>query len=104
MSTLDEREAAFEKRFAVAEDARFRAPVARDRRVGLWAAHWLGVGETDVEAFVSAFAQECVGKDDALIAVDLAARFASASRPMEPERIRRKIAAAQAEADSPPRS
>ena len=100
MGSFDEREAAFEKRFAVAEDARFRARVARDRRVGQWAAHWLGLGEADIEASVSAFAQDCVGKDDSVIAVDLAAGFAAASRPMEPARILRKLAAAQAEADS----
>ena len=98
MGTFDAREAAFEKRFAVAQDARFRTRVARDRRVGQWAAHWLGLGEADAAAFVSAFAQECVGKDDRLIAVDLAARFAAASRPMDPARIRRKLDAAQAEA------
>jgi len=100
MASFDEREAAFEKRFALEGDRRFIARVKRDRRVGLWAARSLNLGEGETEAYAAAFAQASIGKSDDFVARDLLARFAAASITMDIERVRRKIANAQSEADA----
>lgn len=100
MSEFDEREAAFEKRFAMEGDRSFRIRVRRDRLVALWAADWLGVKADEREAYASAFAERNVGRDDAAIAADLLQRFAAASKPMEKDRVERKLAASMAEAQA----
>jgi hypothetical protein len=104
MASFDEREAAFEKKFALEGDRRFIARVKRDRRVGLWAARLLNLGEGEWEAYAATFAQASIGKSDDAVARDLLARFAAASAPMDDDRIRRKIASAQAEADAAERT
>jgi hypothetical protein len=100
MSGFDEREAAFEKRFALEGDKEFRVRVRRDRLVALWAAEWLGVKDDERETYVSAFVEHNVARDDLAIAGDLNERFAAANKPMEKERIERKLAAALAEAQA----
>jgi len=42
MTTFDKREEAFEKKFAVDEDLRFKAMVRRSRLIGLFVAEKLG--------------------------------------------------------------
>jgi len=43
MSTFDRRTKAFEKRFALDEERRFKAEVRRNRLLGFWAAERLGI-------------------------------------------------------------
>ena len=100
MASFDEREAAFEKKFALEGDRRFIARVKRDRRVGLWAARLLTLGDGEGEAYAAAFAQASIGKSDDAVARELLARLAAAKVPIDEDRIRRKIASAQAEADA----
>ena len=54
MTTFDEREKGFEKKFAHDQDLRFRAEARRDRLVGEWAAAQLGITGADVDAYVKA--------------------------------------------------
>src|ERR1700749_4691712 len=42
MTTFDKREEAFEKRFALDEEERFKAVARRNKLLGLWAAEKLG--------------------------------------------------------------
>ncbi len=100
MSGFDEREAAFEKRFAMEGDKGFRIRVRRDRLVALWAAEWLGLKADEGETYAAAFVEHNVGRDDSAIAVDLTERFAAANKPMEKDRIERKLASALAEAQA----
>jgi hypothetical protein len=70
MTTFDKREEAFEKKFAIDEELKFKAEARRNRLLGLWAADKLGLsGETATiyarEAVAGAFAQ---GGDKAVIA------------------------------------
>jgi hypothetical protein len=79
MTTFDKREEAFEKKFALDEEQKFKAGARRDRLLGLWAAEKLGVsGEA-----ANAYAKEIVaakfseGGDTAVVRKvmgDLAAR------------------------------
>jgi hypothetical protein len=51
MSTLEDREKGFERKFAFDEELRFRATARRNRLFGLWAAEKLGKSEADAEAY-----------------------------------------------------
>ena len=69
MTTFDNREAAFENKFALDEELRFRATARRNKLLGLWAAQQMGKSGQDAEAYarsvVLADFQEA-GDDDVL--------------------------------------
>ena len=59
MTTFDEREEAFEKKFALDEEQKFKAEARRNRLLGLWAAEKLGLtGEA-----ATAYSKEVVTAD-----------------------------------------
>jgi hypothetical protein len=79
MTTFDKREEAFEKKFAVDEELRFKAEARRNKLLGLWVAEKLGISGAEV----GAYAKEVVaaefgdaGDDDVVRKVmgDLAAK------------------------------
>lgn len=51
MSTFDDRENAFENKFAHDEEMRFKADARRNKLLGLWAADLLGKTGDDAEAY-----------------------------------------------------
>jgi len=51
MTTFDERERAYERKFALDEELRFKATVRRNKLVGLWAAEKLGLTGPDADAY-----------------------------------------------------
>ena len=51
MSTFDQREKAFENKFAHDAEMQFKAEARRNRLLGLWAAHIMGMEEADAEAY-----------------------------------------------------
>jgi hypothetical protein len=51
MTTFDDRESAFENKFAHDEELRFKALSRRDRLVGLWAAEKLGKSGEEADAY-----------------------------------------------------
>lgn len=51
MTTFDEREKAFERKFAHDEELRFKATVRRNKLFGLWAAEKLGLSGDEAEAY-----------------------------------------------------
>ena len=69
MTTFDNREAAFENKFALDEELRFKATARRNKLLGLWAAQQMGRSGADAEAYaksvVLADFQEA-GDDDVL--------------------------------------
>jgi hypothetical protein len=70
VTTFDKREEAFEKKFALDEELKFKAEVRRNRLLGLWVAERLGLlGDAAVvyarEAVAGAFAE---GGDKAVVA------------------------------------
>ncbi|MFN3685982.1 DUF1476 domain-containing protein [Salinarimonas sp.] len=54
MTTFDEREAAFEKKFAHDEELRFKSMARRNRMLGLWAAERLGKSADEAEDYARA--------------------------------------------------
>ena len=51
MTTFDEREKAYERKFAHDEELRFKSTVRRNKLIGLWAAEKLGLSGDDAEAY-----------------------------------------------------
>ncbi|EDM71022.1 phosphoribosylaminoimidazole-succinocarboxamide synthase [Roseobacter sp. AzwK-3b] len=51
MSTFDDRENAFENKFAHDEEMKFRAEARRNKLLGLWAAELLGKTGADADAY-----------------------------------------------------
>jgi hypothetical protein len=54
MTTFDEREKSFEKKFALDQELRFRSEQRRNRMLGEWAAARLGITGTGVDDYVKA--------------------------------------------------
>lgn len=59
MTTFDDREHAFESKFAHDEELKFKAEARRNKLVGLWAAELLGRSGAEAEAY----AKEVVAAD-----------------------------------------
>jgi hypothetical protein len=52
MTTFDERERSYEKKFALDEESKFKAEQRRNRLLGEWAAGKLGLSGAQVEEYV----------------------------------------------------
>jgi len=79
MSTFDQREKDFERKFAHDEELRFKATARRNKLLGLWAAEKLGKSGADADAYardVVAADFEEAGDEDVFrkVAKDLAGK------------------------------
>ena len=59
MTTFDDREQAFEKKYAHDAEMQFRAEARRNKLLGLWAAEKMGLSGDDAESY----AREVVAED-----------------------------------------
>ncbi|MFN3725191.1 MAG: DUF1476 domain-containing protein [Allosphingosinicella sp.] len=67
MTTFDERERAFEAKFARDQEMQFRIHARRDRLLGLWAAERMGLTDTEADTYASDLIRsdfETIGDDD----------------------------------------
>ena len=92
MTAMQDREKAFEAKFAKDEELRFRAEARRNKLLGLWAAEHMGLSEEHAKEYaaeVVASDFEEAGDEDVFrkIAGDLKAKGASVSEDM----IRKKM-------------
>ncbi len=62
MTTFDEREQAFERKFARDQEVRFRVHAIRNRLLGQWAAQRLRLNPAEAEAYATVLAQADVAK------------------------------------------
>lgn len=53
MSTFDDRESAFENKFAHDEEMKFKAEARANKLLGLWAADLLGKSDADADAYAA---------------------------------------------------
>ncbi len=58
MTTFDDREQAFENKFAHDEEMKFRAEARRNKLLGLWAADRMGKTGADAEAYAREIVKE----------------------------------------------
>ncbi len=90
MTTFDDREKAFEKKFEKDQELQFKVNARRNKLLGLWAAHELGkTGEA-----AEAYAKEVVMADfekpgDSDVVEKLLKDFAAAGKTMEDHTIRK---------------
>lgn len=96
MTTFNDREIAFEAKFAHDSEMRFRAEARRNKLLGLWAAGLLGKSGADAEAYVQEVVKSDLakaGSEDvvAKVAKDLGAKSST-------EAVRAKLAALLPEA------
>ena len=93
MTTFDQREHAFEEKFARDEELRFRVHARRNRLLGLWAAQHLGMKGPDAEKYAEALANADVAKfhDDELVA-QIAADFKAKGVAVGKDEIHRQMA------------
>jgi hypothetical protein len=96
MSTFDRRTEAFEKKFALDEERRFKAGVRRNRLLGFWAAERLGItgdaAATYANEVVAADLEEAGDADIVRkIMGDLAAKDAAKGAAVTEKAIRAKM-------------
>ena len=79
MTTFDDREKGYEKKFALDQEQLFRAHARRDKLFGLWAAGKMGLTGADADAYAKSIVAEDIkepGDGDILrkVTADLAAK------------------------------
>jgi hypothetical protein len=90
MSTFDQRKDAFENKFALDEELRFKATARRNKLLGLWAAEKLGKSGAEADAYAKSVVLadfEEAGDEDVLRKVR--SDFATGSVAVADEEIRR---------------
>ena len=99
MTTFDEREKAFEKKFEHDQDLKFKVNVRKNKLLGLWAAGLMGKSGADAEAYAKDVVMadlELPGDHDVIS--KLVKDLAAAGKPMEDHSIRKQAERLAAEA------
>jgi hypothetical protein len=92
MSTFDQREDSFEKRYVHDEELRFKAEARRNKLVGLWAAEKLGKTGVDAQAYADALvAAEVAADADARVVATVKKDFEAAGVDQSEHQIRRTM-------------
>jgi len=92
MTTFDERENAFEEKYAHEEELKFKAKARRDKLLGLWAAERLGKSGRAAEDYAARLVAAEIHKDSAgQILKTLRADFDSAGVTMTDRELRKKM-------------
>ncbi len=95
---FEERENAFEKRFAADETQRFRAVARRNKALAQWAAGLIGLSTEAAETYVRDFVASQVGRNDDAVEASLRADLERAKVDLSDHRLRRKMDEELAEA------
>ena len=102
MTTFDEREKAFEKKFAHDSEMQFKAEARRNKLLGLWAAEKMGLSGSEAEAYAKSVVLEDLkekGDDDVFRKVkgDLEAKGVEVSDEEIRKRMRELLREAKAQ-------
>ena len=92
MTTFDERERAFEAKFARDQEMQFRIHARRDRLLGLWAAERMGLTDAEAETYARDLIRsdfETIGDDD--VVRRLTGDFTAAGIEVDEAEIRARI-------------
>ncbi|MES2336572.1 MAG: DUF1476 domain-containing protein [Pseudomonadota bacterium] len=99
MTSFDDRERAFETKFARDEEMQFRVTARRNRLVGTWAAQKMGLTPEETDAYAKAVVQadfEEAGDDDVIR--KLVGDLTAASVETDEAEVRRALETASVEA------
>jgi hypothetical protein len=92
MSTFDNREESFEKRYVHEQELQFRAEARRNKLFGLWAAEKLGKSGPEAEAYAEALVvAEASAHADDLVISKVKADFAAAGVDQSEHQLRRTL-------------
>ena len=92
MTTFDDREDTFEKKFAHDEELQFKAKSRRNKLLGLWAAEKLGLYGADAEAYAKSLVIADVAKDgDGEVFLRIRSDFDAKSVKQSDHQIRRTM-------------
>ena len=92
MSTFDNREESFEKRYVHEQELQFRAEARRNKLFGLWAAEKLGKTGPEAEAYAEALVTaEVSAHPDEPVFSKVKADFAAAGVEQSDHQIRRRL-------------
>jgi hypothetical protein len=99
MTTFDKREEAFEKKFALDEEQKFKAIARRNRLLGLWVADQLGLsGGTGIDEAKTVVAAEFGEGGDAAVIRKVVADLAAKGVSLSEEELRARMNELTAEA------
>lgn len=91
MTTFQDREKAFEKKFERDQDLQFKATARKNKLLGLWAAGLIGKSGADAEAYAKEVVMADLEKPgDADVIEKLMKDLAAAGKPTEAHTIRRQ--------------
>jgi hypothetical protein len=92
MSTFDQREDSFEKRFVHEEELQFRAEARRNKLLGLWAAEKLGKSGAEAQAYAESLVVAEVNADaDERVVAQIKKDFEAAGVNQSEHQIRRTM-------------
>lgn len=92
MTTFDKREEAFEKKYAIDEEQKFKAVARRNRMLGQWVAEKLGKSGGEADAYAKAVVSaEFEGAGDESVVRKLMADLAAKSSTVTEADIRAKM-------------
>ncbi|WP_457797300.1 DUF1476 domain-containing protein [Methylocystis sp. S23] len=92
MSTFDQREDSFEKRYVHDEELRFKAEARRNKLFGLWAAEKLGKTGADAQAYAEALVVAEVAADaDERVVATVKKDFEAAGVDQSEHQLRRTL-------------
>ena len=104
MTTFDKREEAFEKRFALDEEQKFKAVARRNKLFGLWVAEKLGKNGDEASAYAKELVTTAIEGGEAGVIRKINGDLASKGRAIDEVTLRAKfdeltaVAAAQVKA------
>jgi hypothetical protein len=92
MTTFDEREHAYEAKFAHDAELRFRAKARRDKAIGVWAAAQLGLSGTAAEDYAKEILRSDLNQpDDASLVHKLLGDFRAKGVALEEPALKKKL-------------
>jgi hypothetical protein len=91
MTTFDEREKAFEKKYEHDQELKFKVNARKNKLLGLWAAGLIGKSGADAEAYAKDVVLADLEKPgDSDVIAKLVKDLAGAGKPMEEHTIRKQ--------------
>jgi hypothetical protein len=91
MTTFNEREKAFEKKYEHDQDLKFKVTARKNKMLGLWAAGLMGKSGADAEAYAKDVVMADLEKPgDSDVIEKLVKDLAAAGKPMEEHSIRKQ--------------
>jgi hypothetical protein len=91
MTTFNEREKAFEKKYEHDQDLKFKVNARKNKLLGLWAAGLIGKSGADAEAYAKEVVMADLEKPgDSDVIEKLVKDLAAAGKPMEDHTIRKQ--------------